>query len=40
MAIKDINDLIHKDILQKEAAGGRITNDELKKFGPLHNQRR
>lgn len=40
MAIRDINDLIHKDILQKEAAGGRSTNYELKKFDPSHNQRR
>lgn len=30
-AIRDINDLINKDILQKEAAGGRSTNYELKK---------
>ncbi len=30
-AIRDINDLIDKDILQKEAAGGRSTNYELKK---------
>jgi len=30
-AIRDINDLISKDILQKEAAGGRSTNYELKK---------
>jgi len=29
-AIRDINDLIYKDILQKEAAGGRSTNYELK----------
>lgn len=29
-AIRDINDLINKDILQKEAAGGRSTNYELK----------
>jgi Fic family protein len=29
-AIRDINDLIEKDILQKEAAGGRSTNYELK----------
>jgi Fic family protein len=29
-AIRDINDLIDKDILQKEAAGGRSTNYELK----------
>lgn len=28
-AIRDINDLIHKNILQKEAAGGRSTNYEL-----------
>jgi Fic family protein len=40
MAIRDINDLIHKDILQKEAAGGRSTNYELKKFDPSHNQHR
>jgi Uncharacterized conserved protein len=31
IAIRDINDLIKKDILQKEAAGGRSTNYELKK---------
>ena len=30
-AIRDINDLIEKNILQKEAAGGRSTNYELKK---------
>lgn len=30
-AIRDINDLISKGILQKEAAGGRSTNYELKK---------
>ena len=30
-AIRDINDLINKNILQKEAAGGRSTNYELKK---------
>lgn len=30
-AIRDINDLINKDVLQKEAAGGRSTNYELKK---------
>lgn len=30
-AIRDINDLINKDILQKEIAGGRSTNYELKK---------
>jgi Fic family protein len=29
-AIRDINDLINKEILQKEAAGGRSTNYELK----------
>ena len=29
-AIRDINDLIAKDILQKESAGGRSTNYELK----------
>ncbi|MDO5510680.1 MAG: hypothetical protein Q4F57_08285 [Weeksellaceae bacterium] len=29
-AIRDINDLIAKDILQKEPAGGRSTNYELK----------
>ena len=29
-AIRDINDLIDKDILQKDAAGGRSTNYELK----------
>ncbi len=31
-AIRDINDLISKDILQKESAGGRSTNYELKKM--------
>ena len=31
-AIRDINDLINKDILQKESAGGRSTNYELKKI--------
>jgi len=30
-AIRDINDLIYKDILQKESAGGRSTNYELEK---------
>ncbi len=30
-AIRDINDLINKDILQKEAAGGRSTHYEIKK---------
>ncbi|MEO8821934.1 MAG: Fic family protein [Ginsengibacter sp.] len=30
-AIRDINDLIYKEILQKEAAGGRSTNYEIKK---------
>lgn len=30
-AIRDINDLIDKNILQKEAAGGRSTNYDLKK---------
>ena len=30
-AIRDINDLIDKSMLQKEAAGGRSTNYELKK---------
>lgn len=30
-AIRDINDLINKEVLQKEAAGGRSTNYELKK---------
>lgn len=40
MAIRDINDLIHKDILQKEAAGGRSTNYELKKLDSSHNQHR
>lgn len=30
-AIRDINDLINKGILQKEAAGGRSTNYEIKK---------
>jgi Fic family protein len=29
-AIRDINDLIEKDLLQKEAAGGRSTNYELR----------
>lgn len=29
-AIRDINDLINKEVLQKEAAGGRSTNYELK----------
>ncbi len=29
-AIRDINDLIDKNILQKEPAGGRSTNCELK----------
>jgi len=29
-AIRDINDLIDKNILQKESAGGRSTNYELK----------
>jgi len=28
-AIRDINDLIHKKVLQKEIAGGRSTNYEL-----------
>jgi Fic family protein len=31
-AIRDINDLIYKDLLQKESAGGRSTNYELKKM--------
>ncbi|NOQ28261.1 MAG: DUF4172 domain-containing protein [Bacteroidales bacterium] len=31
-AIRDINDLIEKDILQKELAGGRSTNYELKQM--------
>lgn len=31
-AIRDINDLIKKDILQKESAGGRSTNYELKEM--------
>jgi Fic family protein len=31
-AIRDINDLIEKNILQKEAAGGRSTNYELKEI--------
>jgi Fic family protein len=31
-AIRDINDLINKNILQKETAGGRSTNYELKKM--------
>jgi Fic family protein len=30
-AIRDINDLINKDVLQKESAGGRSTTYELKK---------
>jgi Fic family protein len=30
-AIRDMNDLIEKNILQKEAAGGRSTNYELVK---------
>lgn len=30
-AIRDINDLINKDVLQKESAGGRSTSYELKK---------
>jgi Fic family protein len=30
-AIRDINDLIDKNILKKESAGGRGTNYELKK---------
>ena len=30
-AIRDINDLIYKDLIQKETAGGRSTNYELKK---------
>ena len=30
-AIRDINDLINKEVLQKESAGGRSTNYELKK---------
>lgn len=30
-AIRDINDLINKNIIQKAAAGGRSTNYELKK---------
>ena len=29
-AVRDINDLIKKDVLQKEDAGGRSTNYELK----------
>ena len=32
-AVRDINDLIDKGILQKEAAGGRSTNYELKGMG-------
>jgi Fic family protein len=32
-AIRDINDLIEKDILQKEEGGGRSTNYELKEIG-------
>lgn len=35
-AIRDINDLIEKGILQKEAAGGRSTNYELKRI-PVGN---
>ncbi len=35
-AIRDINDLIKKDILQKESAGGRSTNYELKEM-PSHH---
>ena len=31
-AIRDINDLIDKEVLQKESAGGRSTNYELKKM--------
>ncbi len=31
-ALRDIQDLIKKDILQKEASGGRSTNYELKKL--------
>lgn len=31
-AIRDINDLINKEVLQKETAGGRSTNYELKKL--------
>ena len=30
-AVRDINDLIKKDVLQKEDAGGRSTSYELKK---------
>jgi Fic family protein len=30
-ALRDIQDLINKNILQKEAKGGRSTNYELKK---------
>lgn len=32
-ALRDIQDLIQKDILQKEASGGRSTSYELKSFG-------
>jgi Fic family protein len=32
-AIREINDLIEKDILQKEEGGGRSTNYELKEIG-------
>lgn len=34
-AIRDINDLIEKNILQKEEAGGRSTNYELKKMSTV-----
>ena len=35
-AIRDINDLIDKGLLQKEEAGGRSTNYELKKIPPAN----
>ena len=37
-ALRDIQDLIKKDILQKEASGGRSTNYELKEI-PSGNTR-
>ena len=36
-AVRDINDLIEKDILQKENAGGRSTNYELKRMPAGNN---
>jgi Fic family protein len=36
-ALRDIQDLIHKDILQKETSGGRSTHYELKKI-PIGNR--